>query len=148
MGWLWTCILTRYKAEIIWKAWAIFTDMCFFPSFLSKTPTPVFSQKNFFVSHILFFLERCFFLLLLTLCTRGSCSLLLSDEYVQGLHARFNIQGPEHCDDSKQGSYTELLLMRVYCWWFHTSLYLPQLFCKHLSYPALIFHLNYRRLIP
>lgn len=105
--------LTRCKAEIILKTWAIFTDTCFFLSFLSKLPTPDFSQKVFFVSHFLFFLKRSFFLLLLTVCTGGSCLLLLSDECIQSLHAKFNIQGPEHYDDSKQGSYTELLLMSL-----------------------------------
>lgn len=47
------------------KTWAIFTDIHFFLSFLSKPPTPDFSQKDFSESHILFFLDGGFFLLLL-----------------------------------------------------------------------------------
>lgn len=81
-------------------------------------------------------------------CTRDSCSLLLSDEYIEAVCARLNVQGPERCDDSEQGSYTELLLMRDYWWWFYISSYLPQLFYRCLSSPALIFHLNCRSLIP
>lgn len=75
----------RYEAEIMLKTWVLFTDIHFFLSFLSKLPTPGFSQKDFSESHILFFLDRVFFFpASLTLCTRGSCSLLLSDEYIQG----------------------------------------------------------------
>lgn len=104
------------------------------------------SQGGFLcISHPIFVGER-FFPASLTLFTRGSCSLLLSDEHIQGLCARFNIQGPEHCDDSEQGSYIELLLMRVYCWRFHIRSCLPQLFCRCLSSPALIFRLNWMRL--
>lgn len=62
------------------------------------------------------------------------------------IYTRISIQGPQHCDDREQGSYTELLLMRACYSWFCISSYLPQLFCQCLSSPTLIFHLNCRRL--
>jgi len=55
----------RYKAGIILNTWAIFADLCLLLSFISKPSTPDFSQKDFSVSYILFFLERVFFLLFL-----------------------------------------------------------------------------------
>lgn len=124
------------------KTGAIFTDAHFFLSLLSKPPTPDFSLKDFSESHILFFLDRGFF----------SCfsyalhkTQLFTPPQWQ-IYTRVSIQGPEHCDDSEQGSYTELLLMRVYYSWFHISSYLPQLFCRCLSSQALTFHLNCRRI--
>lgn len=124
------------------KTGAIFTDAHFFLSLLSKPLTPDFSLKDFSESHILFFLDRGFF----------SCfsyalhkTQLFTPPQWQ-IYTRVSIQGPEHCDDSEQGSYTELLLMRVYYSWFHISSYLPQLFCRCLSSQALTFHLNCRRI--
>lgn len=121
--------------------------MCFFPKLSFQVFYSWFFPEGFlYISQPIFLRERGFLPASLTLCTRGSCSFLFSNEYVQGLCARFNIQGPERCDDSEQGSYTELLLMRVYCRWFRISSYLPRLFCRCLSSPALIFHLNCRTL--
>lgn len=47
------------------KTWAFLQIYSFLLSFLSKPPTSDFSQKDFSESHILFFLEKSFFLPLL-----------------------------------------------------------------------------------
>lgn len=132
----------RYEAEIMLKTWAIFTDIHFPLSILSKPRTPDFSQKVFSESPILFFLDRVFFPASLTLCTRGSCSLLLSDEYIQGSVDR--VQGTV-MTVSKAATLS-------FCWWgFITHGFISAHICLSCSADPflpqhLIFHLNCRRL--
>lgn len=128
----------RYKVDFCLKNWASFTDIYFSKTSFQAYCFWFFPEGFLCISHPIF-LGESFFPVSLMRCARGSCSLLLSDEYIQALCMRLNIQGPERCDDSEQGSLAQLVLMRAYCWWFHICSYLPQLFCRCLSSPALIF---------